>query len=140
MSADDEWRMAIGRDSGVPLVCRIRNKAPSYATKVAFPHLVTAVWNFQSSNETGMPSEPIVELMSLFEDLLVKTLEGACQAFLTVVATGNGVREWQWYSRDPEETLQLVNQALSENDPFPVQFCIDNDPEWVAFSQFGDHA
>ena len=87
-------------------------------------------------NESGMPAQKQVERMQLFEDLLRSALEGPGQAYLTVIVTGNGVREWQWYSRDPAETMALVNKALSNHDPFPVQFSVQDDPDWQAYGRF----
>ena len=54
-----------------------------------------------------MPAQNDSAGMQLFEDLLQPALEEAQQAYLMLVVTGNGVREWQWYSRDPEETMKL---------------------------------
>ena len=63
-------------------------------------------------------------------------LETSQSAFLTVVVTGNGTREWQWYSRNPEETMGLVNQAVTGYEPFPIQFSIQDDPQWEAYRRF----
>jgi hypothetical protein len=72
------------------------------------------------------------------EDLLEAGLERVCQAFLSVIATGNGVREWQWYARDPKKLMEQVNKTLGHLEPFPVQFSFQDDPEWEAYSRFLD--
>jgi len=76
--------------------------------------------------------------MSQLEDLLAPAFEGARQAFLTVIVTGNGVREWQWYARDPEAVMKLVNETLGKYEPFPVQFNFQDDAEWEGYSRFLD--
>jgi len=68
--------------------------------------------------------------MSELEDLLEGGLESVCEAFLTVIVTGNCVREWQWYARDPEKVIDLVNKTLGHLEPFPVDFSFQDDPEW----------
>jgi hypothetical protein len=83
-----------------------------------------------------MPSEEAAERMSQLEDLLEPSFEGARQAFLTVIVTGNGVREWQWYAGNPEEVMKLVNETLGELEPFPVQFSFQADPEWEGYTRF----
>jgi hypothetical protein len=128
--------VATGQDDGKPLILRIRNKPPSFARKEAFPHLLAVCWQYESPNEQGMPSEDVVARMSQLEDLLEEALEGARQAFLTVIVTGNGVREWQWYARNPDEVMKLVNDTLGELEPFPVEFSFQDDPEWVGYSRF----
>src|SRR4051812_36479825 len=97
MESDHSCRVATGADDGKPLVFRIRNEPPPFAQKKkAFPHLLAVGWQYDSPNEQGMPSEDVVARMGALEDLLTEAFEGARQAFLTVVVTGNGVREWQW--------------------------------------------
>jgi len=136
MSSDDSWSVATGDDDGKPLIIRIRNQPPSFARKEVFPHLLTVHWQYESPNEQGMPSEEIAARMSDLEDLLEPAFEGARQAFLTVIVTGNGIREWQWYARNPEVVMKLVNETLSELEPFPVEFSFQEDPEWAGYTRF----
>jgi Family of unknown function (DUF695) len=135
MSSDDRWSMATGEDNGKPLILRIRNQAPAFATKGAFPHLLAVSWQYDSPNNQGMPSAEEAQRMSHLEDLLKAGLEDVRQAFLTVVVTGNGVREWQWYAADPDKVMAQVNKMLGRLEPFPVQFCFENDPEWEGYSR-----
>lgn len=136
MSSDDLWTIATGQDGDKPLIFRIRNKAPSFARKSDFPHLIAVSWPYESLRDNEMPSQDVVEQMDQFEELVETALERARQAFLSVVVTGNGVREWQWYSRDPNETMELVNEALAGCDPFPIQLSLEEDPEWEGYSRF----
>jgi hypothetical protein len=138
MSADDTWSVATSEVDGKPLIFRIRTALPAFARQEEFPHLLAVAWPYESPAEHGMPSDEVVDRMSRLEDLLVEAFEGAGQAFLTVVATGNGVREWQWYARDPDGVMALVNDALGESEPFPVEFSIQDDPDWAGYSQFRD--
>jgi hypothetical protein len=136
MAFDDTWSVATAEDDGKPLIFRIRNKPPSFASKEAFPHLLAVSWQYEPPNESGMPPEELANRMGQLEDLLDEAFEGACQAFLSVIATGNGVREWQWYARNPDDVMTLVNQTLGEFEPFPVEFSFQDDPDWIAYSRF----
>ena len=106
MSGDDRWSIATGEDNGKVVIFRIRTQAPAFATKAAFPHLLAVTWQFESPNDQGMPSSEDAERMSELEDLLKAGLEDVRQAFLTVIVTGNGVREWQWYACDPKKLME----------------------------------
>lgn len=138
MTTDDSWSVATGEHNGIRVTFRIRNQPPAFARKESFPHLLTVGWEYESPDDQGMPSPTDAERMGHLEDLLAPAFEGACHAFLTVVATGNGVREWQWYARDPDAVMKLVNQTLREHERFPVQFSFQNDPAWEAYSRFLD--
>ena len=136
MDSDESWKVATGDDNGKPLIIGIRNKPPPFVRKETFPHLLAVCWRYESPNEHGMPPEEMVARMNQLEDLLEKAFEGAQQAFLTVRVTGNGVREWQWYARNPGDVMKLVNQTLGELEPFPIEFNFQSDPEWVGYSRF----
>jgi hypothetical protein len=136
MPTEDSWSVDTGEDDGKPLIFRIRNKPPSFAQKKTFPHLLAVSWQYESPNEQGMPSQDVAEHMSQLEDLLEPAFEGARQAFLSVIVTGNGVREWQWYARTCEEVMELVNETLGQLEPFPVEFSFQDDPEWEGYTRF----
>jgi hypothetical protein len=133
MTLDDLWTVGAAQVDGLPLVIRVRNTASQPVDKDCFPHLIGIVWRYEPQNASGMPSNEIEDRMNLFEDVLEASLEGADQAILAAVVTGRQVREWHWYSRDPEEAMRLVNAALQSYQPFPVEFSTEDDPEWDAY-------
>jgi hypothetical protein len=132
----DRWKLAKAVDNGKPLIFRIRETTPECARKEGFPLLLAVCWKYKSPNDEGMPSKADSDRMGELEDLLMPALEGKQKAFLTVVVTGNGVREWQWYATDKDAAMKLVNKALGDKDPFPVEFVFQEDPEWEAYSRF----
>jgi hypothetical protein len=136
MDSENNWSVATAEDDGKPLIIRIRNQPPVFADKKALPQMLAVSWQYEPPNKQGMPSQEAAERMSQLEDLLGLAFEEAGQAFLTVVVTGNGVREWQWYVRDAEAIMAIVNEVLGEHEPFPVEFSFEMDPEWAAYSRF----
>jgi hypothetical protein len=135
-ASDDTWKLATGEDAGRPLIFRIRNAAPRFARKEEFRHLLAVCWKYESPNDQGMPSQIDVDRMTQLEHLLTPAFENNQQAFLSVIVTGNGVREWQWYARAKEATMQLVNKTLGHLEPFPVEFVFQEDPDWQAYARF----
>ena len=136
MKEDSPWTVATGEDNGRPLIFRIRSKPPSFADQSAFPHLLAITWSFDGDVNNGMPMPQDLARMTELEDLLVKGLESAGEAFLSVAVTGNGVREWQWYARNPDAIMQLINKTLGHLEPFPIQISFQDDPEWQGYSGF----
>lgn len=136
MDADDNWTVAQGEDNGMPILLRIRNPAPSYASKRKFVQMLAISWPYESPGDHGMPNEEVLESMTQLEELLVPAFEDAKQGFLSVVVTGNGVREWQLYTTDVESAGLLINETLADYDPFPIQISVEEDPEWEAYEQF----
>jgi hypothetical protein len=133
---DDSWKLAKAEDDGRSLIFRIRTAPPAFARKDQFPFLLAVCWKYESPNEHGMPSKDDADRMGELEDLLLPVFEGKQKAFLTVVVTGNGVREWQWYAADKDAVMKLANQTLGERDPFPIEFVFQDDPDWDAYGRF----
>lgn len=133
---DDHWTIATADDGGNRLFFRIRAVPPAEADRARFPRQLAVTWEYDDAGNNGLPASEVLERMSLFEDRLTVALEDAGAAFATVVVTGNGAREWHWYIADTEQVMGLVNQALSDLEPFPVIFSIHEDPEWEGYFSF----
>ncbi len=133
--SNGQWAMTAGEDNGRPVIFRVRTDRPYGLVPAAYPHLISVVWKYESDNPVGMPSSADSERMTEFEDLLAGALHKATAAVLMAVETGTGVRAWQWYARDPDEVVDLVNAALAEKEPFPVEFAGEEDPAWEGHSK-----
>jgi uncharacterized protein DUF695 len=133
--ADDQWSVAQLEKNGKPLLVRYRNERPQGVETAAFPFLLSATWAYQS-NEFALPSADEMELMDKFEDALASALETSQTAHLMVILTGNGERDWLWYTTGEAEAMQQVNQALKGHKPYPVQFSVQKDRGWKAYAQF----
>lgn len=83
------WFIETVEDEGKPLILRIREAAPSYATKETYPMLLAVTWAFDPEANNGMPLPDDVERMQQLEHVLEPVIADARQAFLTVVVTGN---------------------------------------------------
>jgi hypothetical protein len=130
------WSMAVGDDEGRPVLFRVRTEMPAELVRAGLPHLIAMLWPYQPDNDAGLPSSADAEQMSAFEDCLTNALQATDQAIMTAVVTGTGLREWQWYVRDPEETMRRVQEAISAAGlSVPVEFAGDPDPQWEGYQR-----
>jgi len=134
-AAGDNWMVAQGLDGDKRVIFRLLGRRPVSVDTEQYRHLISISWPYEPENEAGLPSPEQADRMTLLEARLVPALETSRAAFLAIVATGNGLRQWHWYCRDPDETMTLVNQALADCEPFPVEFSLDDDPQWEAHAQ-----
>ena len=133
--ADDLWSVAQLERNGKPLLVRYRSERPPGVERAAFSFLLSATWTYQP-NEFALPSANEMELMDRFEDALASALETSHTAHLMVILTGNGERDWLWYTSGEAEAMRHVNQALKGHQPYPVQFSVQKDRGWKAYAQF----
>lgn len=137
MSLSDQWTLATGNENGKVVISRIRLQAPAFATRATFPHFLVVLWPYVSPNENELPEDEELERMTKLENLLSHAFEHASQGFLSVVVTGNCLREWQWYVRNPKSTMELVNKTLGELEPFPIQFSFEEeDSDWEVYGRY----
>jgi hypothetical protein len=133
--ADDQWTVAQAEKNGRPLLIRYRSKRPQGVEASAFPFLLAATWTYPA-NEAGLPGPEAIQLMDDFEDALASALEASQTAYLMVILTENGERDWLWYTRGEAEAMRQVNQVLKGHKRYPVQFSVQQDRGWRAYAQF----
>ncbi|HDY7993111.1 TPA: DUF695 domain-containing protein [Vibrio vulnificus] len=131
---EDRWSIGTAEDGGRQLIVRYRATIPDGVLPFVYPNMIAITWKFES--KSGMPSPAEKELMNVLEDSISNIVEPQEQAFLTVVVTGNGVCEWQFYAKDHQEFMRLMNEALAGKPIFPIQVSLQKDPEWVGYHQF----
>jgi hypothetical protein len=136
MAAND-WKVATGTIDNHPIIVRYIT-APS-VKPAEYPTLILITWKYKGTSN-GMPDTPTGERMGVLEDLLPKKLESAASAYLAAVVTGNGRKEWYWYSRNEAESMKLLNEALAGQAAFPIQVSVQEDPTWSAHSQLAHSA
>jgi Family of unknown function (DUF695) len=135
----DAWSVATAMDGEMPLIIRFRSQPPAGINKTNYQDMIAITWQYEADEESsGMPGEAEKERMDELEDLLMPALESAKVAFLTVIVTGNGVREWQWYSRSAEALIDTMNKCLGSLPAFPISISAQKDPDWATYQQFLD--
>jgi hypothetical protein len=132
---DDRWSVIQAEKNGKPLLIRYRSERPQGVETAGFPFLLSATWTYQA-NEVGLPPPEETGLMDKFEDALESALEASQTAYLMVILTGNGERDWLWYTCGEAEAMRQVNQALKGHKRYPVQFSVQQDRGWRAYAQF----
>lgn len=132
--AGDQWSVAEGCDGDMPLVFRVR-EIPDDFNRSGYPHLIAIQWKYQAIGQ-GMPNPKTLKQMERMEELLLKHIEEPQIGVLTVIVTGNGLRELQWYARSPEAMMAGLNQALGKLPKLPIEISGEEDPEWQAYENF----
>ncbi len=132
--AIEKWSVGTVEDNGRPIIIRVLSKIPENISSLDYPNMIAITWNFKSNS--GMPSPSEKELMNELEDSVSELVESKRQALLTVVVTGNEVCEWQFYAKDQDKFMRLLNQALSGKQEFPIQVSMQKDSDWGAYKQF----
>jgi hypothetical protein len=120
--------------NGRVIIFRFAKEFRAGFKRPSLPDRVILVWRYES--ESGLPATAEREAMDRLEDLLAPVVERAGFAMLTLVSTGENVREWTYYAKSEEEFLQALNSALTQQPRFPVEIHTAPDPKWSAYERF----
>lgn len=112
MSGGERFTLLTSEDPELPETFRVRISPPPFATKKKFQLLLSVVWQYSKLANLGMPKETVIEHMDQLESVLTPAFEKIKEGFLAVVSTGSGVREWQFYVRDSDRAIEIVNTTL----------------------------
>lgn len=130
----ESWVMDGGElENGLPFTVRFREDLPDENERKKLKMLVIISWAFEPADGTGMPPEEILDEMESFEDLLDEALVEKGAARLMTVFTGDGVREWQFYTGDEEFFMEKFNAAMVGKLILPLEIEAFEDENWDAY-------
>lgn len=74
--------------------------------------------------------------MQVLESALESCIEQQDIGTQAISLTGNGAREWRYYTSDPQKFMHALNSGLREQGPFPIDLQLFQDPDWLALAEF----
>lgn len=133
---EQEWLTATAKEDDFTVIFRLLPDIPTGLVTEEFPARIEIIWKYESPNESGMPGPEDLKAMNQFEDRLVAAWQNAGIGYLTMLITGNNLCEWQWYLKDTDQALRILNEATADLPPLPLDIHTESDPEWYSYSNF----
>jgi len=130
------WATAISKNEAADrqiLFRYIHEFEPGFE-RAAYPHRIVITWDYEAQN--GMPDHAELESMYRLEDLLKPVAEDSGLAVLTMVSTGEGLREWTYYARSEEAFFKALNAVLASEARFPIEIHAAEDLPWKTYQDF----
>lgn len=130
------WATAVStnRNDGRKIIFRYAEQLRPTFDRASQPIRFIIVWKYQSEN--GQPIAEDHQRMILLEDALESALEKDHFATLSVVSTGEGLREWTYYAKSDAEFMARLNYAFAGMPEFPIEIHSASDPKWDLYEQF----
>ena len=130
------WATAVSRknDSDRVIIFRYAQSFREGFQRSDFPARLIIVWKYQSAS--GMPTPQERESMDRMEDLLEPLVEDSGASVLTLVSTGENLREWTFYAKSEQAFFAALNKALAGKPRFPVEIHAARDSAWTTYEQF----
>jgi hypothetical protein len=116
------------------IIHRFRSEFGPTFQRSLYPDRVIIAWTYPS--DSGMPSTAEREAMDRMEDLLEPHVEKDGLATLVLVSTGEGLREWVYYTKSREAFMAKMNEAFKGLPRFPIEVDLWADPKWERYESF----
>lgn len=127
-----EPKGVIGRSykGGLPVIWKFVNEEPNVDTQEALPWLTVISWEYDDSDNNGMPAKVTNERMIQLEDAIRDGVVAAGFCEHAISKTGSNLKELIYYIHDRDSFLERLNIALRSHERYPIEIAFYEDPDW----------
>ncbi|QQV76997.1 DUF695 domain-containing protein [Sphingomonas aliaeris] len=126
----EDWTLAQGKAGGNGTIIRALARVPMAEQRAARPVLVSITWAYDGEATGGMPPRPVYDRIEGFENVLFAALDEGDWATEAAAITGNGARQWRFYTANAEDFIDRFTKALAGETIYPIELEAVDDPEW----------
>jgi hypothetical protein len=131
----DGWAVMEGERNGLPVILRCHAGYRAFKGVAGYEYQVGIVVPLCAPEPSGLPSSPEVAELDQMEDAICSALEAERESlFVAVISTG-GMREFVFYTRDPEQVKLKFEQLRASIKTHRIQLMIQPDKDWAVFAR-----
>ena len=134
MNAEENGIIGKMIEKGMPVIYSFDNYLPEQSVIDDFPTLVVIKWEYDGSENNGMPSKKEQIKIYKLEDAL-NELANEDISFRAYARTGNNLREFVYYTVDQPFYLNALNEKLKNHPRYPLDIVFYQDPEWSDYKK-----
>jgi hypothetical protein len=128
------WRAARASWGGADYLLRTRESLPDPTVRSHWNKVEFVRWAL-SSSPSGMPEPAENERCLEFEATLESHVTRVGVGVLVAVVTGNGTKEWRFYTPSHDDFMRALNEALAGKPKFPIEISSFVDDQWLALTE-----
>ena len=133
LTLTDSWDVCHGTDSGKPLILRINRGVGSAVRHPEFRHQVGVATLLREPDTNGFPSPAEQQELEQLEDRLIQLLAGERETIHVATLTTGGMREFVFYTANPQAVQNKVEHLIEETDGRVIQGIVQYDPHWKVY-------
>lgn len=95
---------------------------------------IEITWKY-TPEKNGMPDFKTSSLMEQVTDALNNAFAKDSAAVMTGIYTGDGERNWVFYTLNPKKFQYMLNDALKDFELLPITLYAEKDPEWNEYRE-----
>lgn len=128
------WTAPTESESGATVLVTGRDYMEDIIAKGKFPYRVTVSWDYNRL-PNGMPEDSDAEMMEKATDAMQEEFRKDKVAYMTGIYTGDGRRDWVFYTANLNIFQKVFNRALADLDTMPLVIEAQSDPEWNEYRE-----
>lgn len=137
MENNDWWTSPAESEDGKLVMVTGRRDVQQFRSNPKFSIRMEVTWKYEA-DASGMPDEATSTLMEDVQDTLTEVFRKDPVAVLTGIYTGDGERNWIFYTLSTHIFGRKFNEALAPYDLLPVTLYAENDPDWAEYDEMKD--
>jgi acetylornithine deacetylase/succinyl-diaminopimelate desuccinylase-like protein len=126
---------AESEETGRTIMVTGRKDVERFRSNPRFNIRVEVTWRYESPTPGGMPSEADAEMMEQVQEALQKEFRKDPVAVLTGIYTGDGRRDWIFYTLSTHIFGRKLNETLAPFPLLPLTVYCENDPGWEEYDE-----
>jgi len=134
MEKDSWWTAPAESEDGHLIMVTGNKDVEKFRSNPRFCIRIEVSWNY-TGDASGMPDTATSELMEQVQEALQTEFRKDPVAILTGIFTGDGKREWVFYSVSTHIFGKKLNQALEPFPLLPITVYCENDPGWEGYDE-----
>ncbi|MDE5685151.1 MAG: DUF695 domain-containing protein [Paramuribaculum sp.] len=138
MAKENEWWTSPQEsESGKLILVTGRKDIDRFRRNPKFSIRVEISWKYDEQ-EDGMPDLPTSKLMEEVTERLHEVFKKDPVAVMTGIFTGDGIREWVFYTLSTNIFGRKLNESLSDLPVLPLEITCENDSAWEAYDEMAE--
>lgn len=131
---DRWWTAPTESESGATVLVTGRDYLDEVISGGKYIYRVTVSWDYNRL-ANGMPEDADARLMEQATDALQTAFRKDKVAYMTGIYTGDGRRDWIFYTKNLNIFNKVFNNALKDIDAMPLAIEAEADPEWNEYKE-----
>lgn len=128
------WTAPTESESGATVLVTGRDYMDDIISGGKYIYRVTVGWEYNRL-PNGMPEDAEARMMEQATDALQAAFKKDKVAYMTGIYTGDGRRDWVFYTRNLNIFNKVFNAALSSLDTMPLLIEAEEDRNWDEYKE-----
>lgn len=131
------WTSPTESESGALIMVTGRQGVEPVMASGKYNDRIEITWKYTPEKD-GMPDFKTSSLMEQVTDAINNAFTKDSAAVMTGIYTGDGERNWIFYTLNPRKFQYMLNDALKDFELLPITIYAEKDPDWNEYREMKD--